>query len=701
MEYYGNTICISKADLTRDDRPELTSSSMENFDISRFRKGASERDLAPIMGDNCYKQLVNRGRIKVIRKGIGRSVTALVELKSLPEKYRKAVERKYGTASGEYAREWFKAHYVKDTEAWAYFSRVLLPSGKRLSPQEVAQYVIDASTLEAVIRLMDDTIIRRNVTQGPKPTWEEMAGAMSFYREEYGHTLPLTASRLSSRVKEFKKHGYASLLSGKYGNQCRRLVSMDVERVLLSIASRPNKPWINEVHTIYQSFREGLVELYDTETGELYDPERYPDLSLSAVRYYLTKPENMVLVDYRQMSGTTFMHEQRPHVLRHAPTYSLSKVTMDDRDLPRKLKDTKQRPKAYYAYDVRSGAVIGHAYSRDKDRGLVVEMFRDMFRLLYANGWGCPGEVEVENHLMTQWKEDFLKAGTVFPCVRFCAPQNSQEKSAETYNRVKKMSFEHRAQIGVGRFYAKSKKYRTEAKKVYDQYNDTYEDARYYDWDQLIADDLAVIREYNNSPHPDKKRYGGRTRWEVLAEFVNPNLPEIPKEEVAKYIGEAVRTSVRRNSHVRVNYEDFWLSSPSVIGKLAPNDFDLDVYYIPNPDGSNPSEAYAYQNGTFVDTLRNVGTFNTSAFERTEEDERIMTEQLEYCYDFDRHVRNKSVKPSGLQSKTASPSVNHAAGEDKPSVVNVPELKSYEDDFDIEAVKARQARYDGRGKAAI
>jgi hypothetical protein len=45
--------------------------------------------------------------------------------------------------------------------------------------------------------------------------------------------------------------------------------------------------------------------------------------------------------------------------------------------------------------------------------------------------------------------------------------------------------------------------------------------------------------------------------------------------------------------------------------------------------------------------------------------------------------------------------VNHAAGEDKPSVVNVPELKSYEDDFDIEAVKARQARYDGRGKAAI
>lgn len=59
------------------------------------------------------------------------------------------------------------------------------------------------------------------------------------------------------------------------------------------------------------------------------------------------------------MSFTTFMHEQMPHVHRHSPEFSLSKVSFDDRDLPRKLKDTKARPKAYYAYDVASQCVVG------------------------------------------------------------------------------------------------------------------------------------------------------------------------------------------------------------------------------------------------------------------------------------------------------------------------------------------------------
>lgn len=98
------------------------------------------------------------------------------------------------------------------------------------------------------------------------------------------------------------------------------------------------------------------------------------------------------------MSWTTFMHEQRPHVHRESPEYSFSKVSFDDRDLPRKLKDSKQRPKAYYAYDVASQCVVGFSYSRKKDVDLVVDMFRNMFRLIERNGWGIPAQVEVENH---------------------------------------------------------------------------------------------------------------------------------------------------------------------------------------------------------------------------------------------------------------------------------------------------------------
>lgn len=147
----------------------------------------------------------------------------------------------------------------------------------------------------------------------------------------------------------------------------------------------------------------------------------------STINNVLNKPNNKLLLEHALSGYTTFMHEQMPHVHRHNGEFSLSQITMDDVDLTRKLKDTKQRIHAYYAYDVVSQCVIGASYGRKKDQMLVVECFRDMFRLIERNGWGIPAGIEVENHLMSEYKEGFLQAGVAFNFVHFCAPQNSQE----------------------------------------------------------------------------------------------------------------------------------------------------------------------------------------------------------------------------------------------------------------------------------
>ena len=83
MEYFGKILCISKEDLTRDDRPMVGGYQIDDIK-------------APIMSVSCYDQLVYRKKIRVSRKGVGRGVTALVSVESLPEKYRKRVEEKYG-----------------------------------------------------------------------------------------------------------------------------------------------------------------------------------------------------------------------------------------------------------------------------------------------------------------------------------------------------------------------------------------------------------------------------------------------------------------------------------------------------------------------------------------------------------------------------------------------------------------------------
>ena len=123
MEYYGKILCISKDDLTRDDRPLL----------GDYQLDATK---APIMTDDCFKQLKHRKKLLVVRKGIGRGVTALVSVDSLPDKYKKLVEQKYGSMDVEILRNWFASHWEVDDAARSFYSRHRLASGKPLEPEQ-------------------------------------------------------------------------------------------------------------------------------------------------------------------------------------------------------------------------------------------------------------------------------------------------------------------------------------------------------------------------------------------------------------------------------------------------------------------------------------------------------------------------------------------------------------------------------------
>lgn len=624
MEYYGNTLCISARELVD--------------------KG--------IMTKSCYDKAATRGRLDVVRPGKGAGCYALVAVDSLPDAYKAKVEQIYPDASLVRLKAWLKENFVVDQAAVAFFHSKE-KCGVELPPEKIREYVNNASVLNACIRLYNNAKAVHK-TMGEKYNWEEMAQAVDCYRDLFGHTLPTSTLRFRKKVATYKRDSYSCLISGKFGNQSARKVDYKTERLILGIAVLPNKPFNTNVAELYNSFVCGELDVYDPETGELFNPDDFTEkdgeprvLSEATINNYLNMPKNRVLVEHALSSWTTFMHEQMPHVHRHAPEFSFSKISFDDRDLPRKLKDTKIRPKAYYAYDVASQAVVGFAYNRNKNVDLVVDMFRSMFRLIERNGWNCPAQVEVENHLMSQWKDNFLKAGVMFPFVRFCAPQNSQEKYAEPMNGAKKKSVEHRNHLGIGRFYAKDRHYRVESKKVFDALNDTYEDKQYYSWEQLIAEDMNDVMEFNNSLHPNQKKYPGMTRWQVLEANMNPTLQPINKAVMARYIGEHVETSIRRNSYCRVNYTDWWLSSTEVLEKLAPNNYKVDAYYLPDDDG-NFTEVYIYQNGQLIDQLQNVGTFNTADAEQTDEDKAIFVEQQKKISHFNKYVRDNEISAVGV-----------------------------------------------------
>lgn len=627
MEYFGNRLCISARELIDGG----------------------------ILSQANYQKMVTRKRIKVEQRGC-RTKCALVAVDSLPREYKARVEELYPGGNAVLLRGWILSNYETDQAAVTYFMDWAAREHSDKATAELARkYAVNASVLNCCIKLYNRSRDYRKL-MGDKYDWSMMAATIETLREEFGHDLPTSTLRFRKKVNEYKEYGYECLISGKFGNQFARKVDFKTERLILSIAVLPNKPFNTNVHEMYLSFVCGELDVFDFDTGEIFNPDDFTDkngdpkeLSESTINNVLNKPNNKMLIEKKLSSWTTFMHEQMPHMHRHGGEWSLSQITMDDVDLTRKLKDTKQRVHAYYAYDVVSQCVIGASYARKKDDGLVVDCFRDMFRLIEKNGWGMPAGIEVENHLMSQYKDGFLQAGVAFPFVHFCAPQNSQEKYAEAMNGAKKRSVIHKNHTGIGRFYGKGK-WRTESKKISDETNDLYEDKEYFSWEQLVAEDRADSAEWNHTLHPDQKKFPGMTRWDVLCQRINPTLDPLNKLTLSRYIGERVETSIRRNSTVRVAYTDWWLSSPEVLEKLEPNNYKVTAYYLPDEDGK-PTDVYLFQGDRLIDKVDKIETYNRVMAEQTEEDEVKFANQRKKVAKFCSYVNEHAIGSVGVVKK--------------------------------------------------
>lgn len=623
---------------------------------------------AGLMSQSCSQKLAQRGRLEVVRRGGGaRGQVALIAVDSLPKRYRDAFMLKYPMGGLECVKAWVMSHYEVDQHAMVFFhSRE--QAGLQLSAEKIQEYVTNASVLNCCIKLYHRASTAQKLFGG-KYNWEMMSTTIEALRLVLGHTLPGSTLKFRKKVRDYERDGYKVLISEKFGNQNARKVDWKTERLILALAVLPNKPFNTDISEMYNMFVCGELDVYDPKTGALLDPAEWTDkvtgepktLSASTIMNYLNKPKNKLLIEERLSSWSTFMHEQMPHVHRHGGDYSLSQITMDDVDLTRKLKDTKQRVHAYYAYDVVSGCVVGAAYARQKTEVLVVECFRDMFRFVDRMGWGMPAGIEVENHLMSQYKDGFLQAGVAFPFVRFCAPLNSQEKYAESLNGAKKKRVIHRNHTGIGRFYGKGK-WRTESTKISDASNDTYEDAAYFSWDELVADDRRDCDEWNHTLHPNQKLFPGMTRWQVLTERVNPYLEPLDKMTLARYIGERVETSVKRNSTVRVDYTDWWLSDTSVLERLSPNDYKVTAYYLPDEEG-RAHEVYLFQGDRYIDKVEKVVTFNRVMAEQTEADAAAFVAQQKKISKFRKYVADERIEEVGVLKRT----------EDWPAVAAPPE----------------------------
>ena len=635
MEYHGKILCISFQDLTQSP--------------------------APIMSVSNYKKQAAAKKINVVRPGKGLGNGALVEVATMPKRFQDKIREKYGDMKEDILKNWFGSHFRINAKARKYYTRYRFGNGDALPPEHINEYTINASVIEAVIALMKDTVLMRRAMKSGITKWGEMAGAISYYQEEFGHTLPVSANRFKKKVNDFIAQGYESLISRKFQNQNRRKVTINIDNLICGLGAMAEHPYDTVVAEMYNQFVLGELEVYDPETGELFNPDDFVDkdgnpmvLSKGTIANYLKQPKTKALLAKIHQTQWDFNNTYRPYHLRASGQYSLSKISLDDRDLPRPMHDNN-KVKAYYAYDTVSGAVVGYAYSRKKTRELFLDCMRNMFQTLDRNGMYVPAELEVEHHLVGDFADGLMQAGAVFPLIRWCNPGNSREKRAEHFNRAKKYGVEKRSQQNVGRWYASLEANRPKVDKVYDELNNTYR-VRTYSYDELVADDIAAIREYNAQMHPNQKKYPGMTRWDVFCRCQNPDLAPWDKALLYRYIGEHTETTIRQNAYLTVQYNQYRLSSPEIIEKLAPRNYTVDAYYLPDADGEI-KEVYIYQNGRLIDSCKKVIRYNEATAEQTEEDRAAYIEQAKYVAQFDKMMKDGKINRVGVLRKEVAAAV--------------------------------------------
>ena len=215
MEYCNNVICVTREELIKGDEP--------------------------IIKEGTLNSLYSRDKFQVVHRGGGEGNRALIVYSSLPEKYRARFEALKGDPAEILKQQelQMKTRIKTDEAARAFYEDYRYEMGgmeTSLSDKLKAEYTLNASVLARLIADMDRRAAKaRALNNRRTDLWDILLAESEQYREEYGHTLPANLSRLKAKIRDFRRDGYAALISGKVGNVTAVKITQEAKEFSISI----------------------------------------------------------------------------------------------------------------------------------------------------------------------------------------------------------------------------------------------------------------------------------------------------------------------------------------------------------------------------------------------------------------------------------------------------------------------------------
>ena len=336
---------------------------------------------------------------------------------------------------------WMDTFYDMDEKALSFYGSYRFESGNGMEERYVLEYAINASTLNASIKLRNARVTERKskriTLRGvPSTIWKDTMNYRKLQMMKYGyeHTLPSNERRFLEALKLYEEYGYEVLISKKHENKNAMRLTADVVNVLSNLfAGQHWKPTMTEVKRQYKLFQIRDLEVVDNETGEIINPEGYPDLSERTILGYLAKWDSAVSTT-RKRAGNRQLHmgKYKPAHRYDRPEFANSTISIDDREPPFAYTKNGKRLAYYIGIDLMSEVWVSWVNSKDKDEALLVAFYRQLIRNYVEWGVNMPRELECESSLNSLFRNTLLMNGVMFERVNIL-PNSARSKKIERY----------------------------------------------------------------------------------------------------------------------------------------------------------------------------------------------------------------------------------------------------------------------------
>ncbi len=487
------------------------------------------------------KKRIQRNPALRLRAGRGFGIPVLLAWEHLPTDWREALTCEFGAPHAPSTNP-LAQHFELSYEARQWYSDYRFEDDQYLTPEQIEQYTLNASVLNAVISLRREREISRKMRgTSIRGLWPSLRADLTNFNDTLRHTLNMehtlpTSVKLKAKVADYTNHSYAALIDGRAKNTAAQRVTpamLDIWRDIYA-GQGNRKPDYTEVYKRYCAFLSGVLEvLINDGSGEVYDhtsPE-FRKVSRRTVHLYQSDWQHRAITHTKRSGDRQKnMAIYKPYHKFLQPNYAGSMLSIDDRQPPFKNLQG-QRIWFYNGIDLGSEAFTVWVYGDSKE-GIIMEFYRQMVRNYAAWGFRIPYELECEMSLNSSFRDSFLKEGTMFQKVRMEA-NNARGKRIEAYYRNLRYNYEKDREGWLARPHAISEANQAGPLKV-----------PQLPTDEIVKASLRDIENWNNALHSNQEKYPGMSRWDVQLENQHPQLAETNWKAVLEGIGYTTTTSM-------------------------------------------------------------------------------------------------------------------------------------------------------------